>query len=150
MKAYTVNSFYVCQITGRALVEIQFQMLAEPRALLHPFSSAEAAKQYIAHEKRDWLLGCLEAFVNHKKHIIEASNSEEKRKSLQVCLAALEKYQGRETKNICEGFIKGFKYFEDILPNHNNGSYTSSIANLQELKRFCELEVKAASQQTAA
>lgn len=150
MKAYTVNAFYVCQITGRALVEVQFQMLEEPRACLHPFSSAEAATQYIEREARDWLLGCLEAYVQHKKHIIEVSTSEEKRKELQVCLQALEKYQGYATETVCQKFLAGFKYFEAILPNPNNKSYQSSAQNLHEIKTFCEQKVKAATKTKAA
>jgi len=141
MKAYTVHKFFVCQITGSVFVEVSFQINEDLKVLLYPFSNADNANAYLRKEKRDWLLGCLEKFVQHKRHIIEVSNSEEKKKELTVCLDALIAYEKMETETICKKFVNGIKYFQSILPGPQNGSYQNSIDNLNEIKKFCETEL---------
>lgn len=142
MKAYTIHKFYECSLTGSVLVEVTFALHEGLRTFLHPFSSKENATSYLEREKCDWFLGAIEAYVIHKKHIIESGNHKEQINSLNVCLQAIDAYHKKSTQNGCEGFLRGFKYFQDILPNQNNPSFNSSVEALNELKAFCENEIK--------
>ena len=137
MKAYTVNRYWVCQTTNEVMAQISFNELAFEKF----FPSIEFANTYIAKEKRDWFLIALEKFISHKKQIIDNSQvSEEKQKSLAMCLDAHTKFCTKSLENIVSGFLKGKAHFETILPHSSNDSYTSSKSNLDELIKFCELE----------
>jgi hypothetical protein len=138
IKAYSINKFYECRVTGACLVETEFQFEGRPlNTGLLPFSKPENAIAYIDKEARDWFLPHLENFVNHKKHIITEKHPEQF-KVLQTCENALLHYEKMATNTICSKFLAGFKYFEGILPHPHNNSYESSAAHLWELKKFCE------------
>lgn len=144
MKAYTTHKLYQCLISGHVLAEVSFSISGPLKAYLHPFSNIETATAYLAKEKRDWLLPCLENFVQHKRHIIEAQpqTAQAVIESLRICTEALLKYQDMATETICTKFLKGFAHFQNILPYEGNPSYQSSVENLRELKKFCETELK--------
>lgn len=139
MKAYTVNRFWLCQITSEVMAQISFNEIAYEKF----FPSAEFANTYIAKEKRDWFLMAIEKYVSHKKQIIDNSQvPEEKQKALAVCLEASKVYCDKSLETIVASFLKGKKYFEAILPHSTNPSFESSQNNLNELIKFCETETK--------
>lgn len=142
MHAYTIKHFYTCKITGNVITHLSHSLSDKPNYYIHNFNTVDLATQYIESEKRDWLLAALELYVNHKKHIIHASNTSTQLKELQVCLQALEHYEGKSTATIAQKFIAGFKWFSAILPSTNNASYTHSVDNLNQIKIFCEGEIK--------
>lgn len=138
IQAYNINRFYTCQLTGACVAEVIFRgsNLPETQAFLHTFSSKDAGVAFVTREGRDWFLGQLEAYVNHKKHIITSAHPEQEA-ALKVCENALEHYFKWELPNIAEKFIGGFKYFQSILPHPRNAGYESSLHNLNELYKFC-------------
>lgn len=143
MKAYTVNRFWLCQITGEVMAQISFSIGEIEKAYEKFFPSVDYAKTYIAKEKRDWFLQAIEKYVNHKKQIIDNSQvSPEKQKALTVCSVAANDFMHKSLESICERFLKGKQYFEAILPHPTNPSFESSLNNLNELIKFCETEVK--------
>lgn len=142
MKAFTILRFWVCALTGEVLVQFNFTISNKPVALERFFPTIDFAKTYLEKEKRGWFLGALAEFLSHKKHIIEANGNNEQSKALQICFNALNAYQTKESKNAYTLFLKGIKYFEATLPNPNNPSYQSSLLNLNEIKTFCENELK--------
>lgn len=143
MKAYTVNRFWLCQMTGEVMAQISFSIGELEKAYEKFFPSVDFANTYIAKEKRDWFLQAIEKYVNHKKQIIDNSQvSEEKQKALAVCLEASKVYCDKSLETIVASFLKGKKYFELILPHNSNSSFESSQNNLNELIKFCETESK--------
>lgn len=137
IKAYHINRFYECKISGACLAEVSFKMKDEPRTFLHPLSSVDSAVAYLDKEARDWFLPCLENFVNHKKHII-STEQHPQWKNLQTCQMALQHYEKYETNKICHKFLIGYTHFVGILPHPHNDSFESSEHDLKELKTFCE------------
>lgn len=142
MQAFTVHRFWLCSITNEVFIQFSFALKEELKAMEKFFPTKQFALTYIESEKRSWLLIALEDFVLHKKHIIENGNNEDQKKALQICLNALIAYEKKSTENICQLLLKGVKYFEAILPNPNNPSHKSSIDNLNEIIKFCQIETK--------
>lgn len=142
MKAYSVNSFFVCKITGAVVTEIQYTIDGENCVYLKNFTNEENANAYIYREKKDWLLNTLEKFVHHKKHIIQNNNDSAKAQALEICFDALKKFQPCNLKAICGSFIRGQKHFEAILPAPSNPSYESSAQVLTAIVGFCNNHLK--------
>lgn len=141
MKAYTVNRFWLCQMTGEVMAQISFSIGEIEKAYEKFFPSVDFANTYIAKEKREWFLAAIEKYVNHKKQIIDNSQvPEEKQKALAICLEAYKVYCDKSLETIVAGFLKGKKHFELILPHNSNPSFESSQNNLNELIKFCESE----------
>lgn len=139
MKAYTVHNFWVCQITNAVIVQISFDAEVFDKHL----PNVEFANNYISKSKRDWFLNSLEKFINHKKKVIENSQvSAEKQKALIVCSNAYNDFCNKSLETIVKRFIGGKDYFAAILPHPSNSSFENSQANLNELIKFCETELK--------
>ena len=146
MKAYQVLNYNHNLLTNTFDIVTQFALGNRPLKTVHlSFNTKQDAEAYLLGDKRTWLIGCIEDYINHKKHIIEAGNgTEEQKKALTACLNF---YNDIYTKalaieTICTRFIKGKAYFNAILPNQNNSSYASSLNNLTELINFCEQHLK--------
>lgn len=139
MKAYTIHKFYECKLTGNVLAEVSFALNEGLKTFLHPFTNINNAKSYIEKEKRTWFLSAMEKYVHHKKHIIETGNHTPQFEALRICLQALAEYENKSTENACKLFMKGFKYFDAILPATTNSSHLTSAENLKELQLFCEM-----------
>lgn len=146
MKAHTTVSFSHNLITNKFdLITYFGHSKREARVCPTTWETKDAAEKYLIGEQRDWLIQCLEDYIMHKKHIIEAGNgTEEQKKALTACLNF---YNDIYTKalaieTICTRFIKGKAYFNAILPNQNNSSYAGSLNNLTELINFCEQHLK--------
>jgi hypothetical protein len=139
MKAYTVHRLYVCQLTAEVIAQISFDEVALDKQL----PTIEYADNYLRESKRQWFLTSLEKFINHKKQIVANSQvSEEKQKALNICVEAYSVYCNKTLDYIVNGFLKGKKYFEGILPHPSNNSFYSSQNNLNELIKFCEANLK--------
>lgn len=142
MKAFTINSFFVCRVTGRVISEYSYQGSDGFTVVHKDFSSEQNAVAHIEKHKRDWFLQCLEKFIHHKRHIIEAANTTEKADALEKCLKALVLYETKSLKTICESFLNGLKYYQAIMPSPGNPSAANSADNLTELIKFCQAEAK--------
>lgn len=124
-------------INNSVHVKYSFNIKDEIKTYTQTFADLQSANAYLTASARDWFLGTLENYINHKKHIIEAAHLE-KVNNLAICLNAYEYYQKWQMQTICAKFLVGFKYFENILPNPNNNSYNSSVEALQGLKIVAE------------
>lgn len=139
--AYRVTNLYVDMFDGSVLASITFKHKAEEKAYIRPMPSLRFAFAYIDGEARDWFMGALEDYVNHKSFIINENNKEQF-KELQLCRDAYVRFEKLALKKVCEQFLKGYNHFANILPNPNNDSHQSSAENLQQLKGFCEWYLK--------
>lgn len=142
MNAYTIHHLFECKITGAVLTEVSFSLNDELKCHVRPFSNMTNAKTILEQEKREWILGAVEKYVNHKKHIIDANGTESQRKSLQLCYQGLDHYQKVSTQKIAASILKGINHFIAILPVGTNPSYESSCQNLEEIKKFCNAELQ--------
>lgn len=95
------------------------------------FTHYSEAKNHVTGAARDWFLGVLDDYVNHKAKIIQAGNHEGQKKPLAMIQnVLLDFHQNRiSLVNICQRVIKGQEFFKQILPHSNNKSYESSVEN---------------------
>jgi hypothetical protein len=143
MIAPQIHRFFVCELTGNAVIEYSFSLTDEHHTFCRPLATRENAVAWLREEQETWLRAALEKYVNHKRHLIPDNSP--KKEALKTCIQATEKYQGYTLVNICSGFIRGRKCFEEILPGPDNASYESSLKNLNELTSYCERIVKEAA-----
>jgi len=104
------------------------------------FTDKETLSHYLYNSQRDWLLACLENFVNHKKHIIESGKHDSQKLALQGWVLCLEDIHNKKQhlKTVCDRTIKGYLFLLQLLPAKENPSYQNSLINLQEIKKFCD------------
>jgi hypothetical protein len=119
----------------------------QPTNVSRTFTDFESAKRHIEANQRDWLLGELDKFVNHKRHIIEGGNHGNQLAALKVVDNAIADFHARQRslRTICECLLRGFNWFEEILPVAKNPSHQGSRENLAEIKNFCETFLKQAA-----
>lgn len=141
MKAYTVHKFWHCAITGNVFVEVTWQVDGSEKAEVLPFSCKANALLYIRGQMKDWLLFCLEKYVNHKRYILKEYPNPDKAEHLAKCDNALEKYSSMDLHRIVQSVIKGLKSFQAILPHSDNPSYQSSLQNITEIELFCTTQI---------
>ena len=142
MKAHTTVMFSQNFLTGKIdLITYFGHSKREPRVTPTVWQTKEAAEKYLYSEQRDWLIQCLEDFIMHKKHIIQASNDTECKTALQHCINFYDEIHSKSLalETICQRVMKGANSFEKIVPNSNNGSYQTSVRNLTEITSFCRL-----------
>lgn len=127
-------------LTGRVFLRFSTGKKDDPTVVETDFPEINSAKAYLTANMRDFMLGFLDDFVNHKKHIIEAGNHIKQAKALEACVSALyDMHQKRQSLlTICTRVIAGWAFFVQIMPDPNNNSYQSSLHNLDFLKQFCE------------
>ena len=142
MKAFKLHHLYEDTITGSALACFSMSQTNEDRFHEKSFDSLSIAKSYIYSCKRDWLLHCLEKFILHKKRIWDNSTNVAAQNNVRICYDSYVTFEGQSLETICKRIIKGYAYYESILPNPNNDSYASSSENLKEIISFCNSEVK--------
>jgi hypothetical protein len=118
----------------------------QPTEVNRTFTDFESAKRHIEANQRDWLLGELDKFVNHKRHIIEGGNHGNQLAALKVVDSAIADFHTKQCslRTICERVLKGIGWFEAILPVAQNPSHESSRLTLRELHTFCETFLKPA------
>lgn len=144
IKAHSIDAFFVDAIKGSVMLEASFSLGKDGGKIVcyhKVFTSVENAIGYIENERRDWFLQAIEDYIHHKRHIINATGNAEEKQALLVCLQAYDHYCKKSLETCCAAFIKGFTWFEKILPNPKNQSFESSLHNLNELKKFCLSEV---------
>lgn len=143
IQAYKVHNYWICAVTSEVIANISFKIKDEIQYVEKHFPDKDFAKNYILKSKKIWFLASLEDYINHKKMIIESSNTvPERAKALSVCINAYNDYQNLGLDMIAKRFVTGKTFFEIILPNPNNNSYESSKHNLTELIAFCEAHIK--------
>lgn len=143
MKAPKINAYYVDKISGAVLLELEFDLEGQRVTELKPLSGEVSATNYLAAVRRKWFMDAFENWINHKRHIIEASSSQEKREVLNTISAGYQKMitAAWALPRIAEAMLKGKAKIEYLLPNPENKSYESSQRNLQEIFLFCANEV---------
>lgn len=141
IKAYTVQRYWVCQLVGEVMAQVSFAIKDNVVAYEKFFPSREFAAAYINKEARDWFLQCLEDYVNHKKKIITSAHPEQL-EAVNKCWDAYVHFEKLGIEKITQQFLKGYSFYEKILPHPNNASHQSSVATLGELKLFCETFTK--------
>ena len=139
MKTFTVEKFVHNILTQKTELQFTVNINAEPKQITQTFAQKEAALAFLNSNMRDYLLGVLDDYVNHKKHIIQAGNHPNQLKPLQICEDALFRFHKNflSLATIADQFLKGFEWFETILPAQQNPSYQSSLETLTYLKNFC-------------
>lgn len=135
---FKINQANLDLLTQNVKVDYSFCIGTEQKTISMEFENLYSYQKYINGSKRDWFLGCLENWVNHKKHIIEGGKHQEQIPALNICNQALNHYQKIETDKIFKLFLKGFSYFEKLLPNPQNHSFETSQQDLQKLKSFAK------------
>jgi len=142
MKAHTTVSFSHNLITNKFdLITYFGHSKREARVCPTTWETKDAAEKYLIGEQRDWLIQCLEDYIMHKKHIIEAGQpTEDQKKSFIICKNFYDEIYAKSLsiQTIATRFLKGLQYFTNILPSSNNASYQSSLHNLNELTTFCK------------
>ena len=139
MQAFRVTEFNQDLLTGGILVRYNFGLKDQVKEMRESFSGLQAARLYIYASARDWLLGALDDYTAHKKHIIEAGSHADQAQALKIVDNALADFHAQRQKleRICERTLKGSEWFYKILPVQSNPSYESSLKNLSEILAFC-------------
>jgi hypothetical protein len=140
MKAYNLNHFWHDLITGKYMVEFIFGCPGQDVVIKErQFDNKESAERYVYSCKLSWVKICIEKYIHHKKHIIEANGSQHQKNALEHCLSFYNDIEAKAcgVETICKRFLKGKSAFEAILPSQNNASYQSSVNNLNEIIKFC-------------
>jgi hypothetical protein len=139
IKKFTVNRMSHDMLNNK--FEIEFTLIKgnENKTIIQRFNDRTSAELYLYANMRDFILGLLDDYVNHKKHIIEAGNHPNQIKPLAICTDALTRFHAgyKSLETIADQFIKGYNWFETILPAQQNPSYQSSIEALEIIKNFC-------------
>lgn len=138
IKAFEVTKKYQDLLADKVLCSFSFAIKDQEVTTDKEFPNLGTCNAYLEKAGRDWFLGCLEDYVNHKKHIIESGNHQDQMPALETCMNAVAAYYKMELKNIIPKFLNGRNWFVKILPSDNNPSYKNSLINLQELIQFCE------------
>lgn len=139
MKTFIVNHYSHNILNNTTHLEFTINLNGEPKKIDQTFNNQISAQAFLYSNMRDYLLGILDDYVNHKKHIIESGNHPNQVKPLQICIDALDRFHRSRLsiETIADQFIKGFIWFEIILPAQQNPSYQSSLQNLIAIKNFC-------------
>lgn len=139
IKKFAVNRMVHDLVNNK--IELQFTLIKgeENKTITQRFNDRTSAEIYLYANMRDFLLGVLDDYVNHKKHIIEAGNHPNQIKPLAICTDALTRFHNgfKSLETIADQVLKGFEWFETILPAQQNPSYNSSVQALQTIKNFC-------------
>jgi hypothetical protein len=141
LKAFTVTEKMLDCLSGKVNVKYEFGFKEETAKKHTTFANLVSANAYLDASARDWFLGAIEIYINHKKHIIEAAHPEQT-PALKICLQAYDHYCKMSIDTIAEKFVKGYDWFIKILPSDSNPSYKTSLGDLNELKLFCDSHLK--------
>lgn len=134
MKAFQIN---------KVVVEYSFGVDQQEHSKTETFPTIKAAREYIGKSARDWFMGSLESFINHKRHIIEAGNHSEQTEPLKKAWELYLSFEKLPVYAAANNFLLNHKTFLAILPVTENKSYESSRKNLDELASFCQSIVQA-------
>lgn len=146
MKAFTINHLWIDTKSPLVRAEFTFSITdGQPIMFDRVFANRNEADQHLYSSMLTWLRDVVDKYIHHKKHIIEAGQpTPQVKEALQMCLEFQNKIYEKQLgiKSICQGILRGKKYFEDILPSPQNPSYVGSVNNLTELINFCNDNAK--------
>lgn len=142
MKPFTIDAYWVRKDKPGALLEISYELKeGEPIVEVGPLSSEAAAELHLATKKKSWLLDVFAAWLNHKRHIIDANNDATRKDVFAKVWAGYEQMACMTLDKICGRIVKGEAHLRAILPATANTSHQSSLAKLEMLLQFCRNEL---------
>lgn len=139
MKVFQINRFDHNLLNDQYRVQFVINIDGTPKMVDHEAPSFDKAKYYLIACARDYILGLLDDYVNHKAKIINSGNHRDQLPALQMVQNVLMDFHQKRVslENICQRVLKGKDFFIKILPHPNNPSYKSSDANFNEIMNFC-------------
>lgn len=139
MKSFVLHEYTLDILTKQVSAKYSFSMDDERKHFETTYPNLQAAQSQLRQAAKDWVLGALDQYVNHKKHIIEAYNSKLQNDALKAIKTVLTSFHapGVSLQTICQRFLNGIEYFKIILPSESNPSFLSSRENLEQITLFC-------------
>lgn len=110
--------------------------------VLGSYSRQADAEHAARAHKRDWLIGAITRYCNHKQFLFEGSdssfyNARDKVNSLRICLGYSREFKHYSLEQIAMKMLQEEGHFLHILPSPTNSSHHSSLEALKDILDVC-------------